>query len=499
MALRRSLRRASVIGGLALLPLLPTAAQAAPGERDPSFGTNGLVETHLGGPVSSEDYARDVATDSSGRVVLVGRSERNGQTESDAIIIRYTTSGALDPTFGGGDGIVRLHFGAGSFDYLGSVAIDGSGRIVVAGGTASDIRCTTYCDPVLIRLTESGQLDPTFSGDGFVTISGDERYASSVAIDSAGRILLACGSAVYRLTEAGAFDTTFGHLGRAPVEEAYYDLSVDSAGRIVVASDYGVMRLLSDGQRDSSFGVYGDGSASVDISPGSSDFVYAVAVDASDRVVAGGVSFPPGSSWGGQPFVVRFTPSGVLDQSFSGDGIVLGGDEGLVTDLMVDHAGRYLAVGYSDELDTGQNVLIRYLPDGSFDPAFGGGFGFALVPFFADDVATDASQRIVVSGVGGEEGGDEIDFAVARYLGDITPPPPPSPPPTPPPPTPPPPTQPPPQPLASPPASTAVPATSQTAKPKKCKKGFRKKRVRGKKRCVRKRPQKKRRHLNRLR
>jgi len=43
------------------------------------------------------------------------------------------------------------------------------------------------------------------------------------------------------------------------------------------------------------------------------------------------------------------------------------------------------------------------------------------VPFFADDVATDKDQRIVVSGVGGEEGGDEIDFAAARYLGDIEP------------------------------------------------------------------------------
>lgn len=421
----RGVRKLGLIAAtVASLVALPGVAQAASGALDPSFGTGGLVETHLGGPAYSEDYAGDVATDSSGRVVVAGRSERNGQTESDAIVVRYTASGALDPSFGNGDGIVRLHFGANSFDGLGSVAIDGNGRIVVAGNTASDIHCTTYCDPVIARLTESGQLDPTFSGDGVVTISGDERYASSVTIDGSGRILVACGSAVYRLTEAGVFDTTFGHLGRAPVEEAYYDLAVDSAGRIVVASDYAVKRLLSDGQRDFSFGVYDDGSASVDISPGSSDFVYAVAVDADDRIIAGGVSIQPGSPINGQPFIVRFTPSGVLDESFGSSGIVLGSDEGLVTDLLVDHAGRYLATGYSDELEIGSDVLIRYLPDGSFDTAFGGGFGFVTVAFFAGDVAVDKDQRILVSGVGGEEGGDEIDFAVARYLGDITPPPP---------------------------------------------------------------------------
>jgi uncharacterized delta-60 repeat protein len=405
---------------LVLLGCAPAAAQAAPGALDPSFGTGGVVYTNFG----EEDYARDVATDSSGRIVVVGRSVRNNQTESEAIVARYTASGALDPTFGGGDGIVPLHFSTGSYDYAAAVAIDGSGRIVVAGSTASDISCTTYCDPVVARLTESGQLDPTFSGDGILTISGGERRASSVTIDGSGRILVACGSAVYRLTEAGVFDTTFGHLGRAPVEEAYYDLTIDSVGRIVVASDYGVKRLLSDGQSDLSFGVHDDGSASVDISPGSSDFVYAIAVDASDRVIAGGVSFQAGSSINGQPFVVRFTPSGVLDESFGSGGVVLGSDEGLITDLLVDHAGRYLATGYSDELSPTSNVLIRYLPDGSLDPAFGGGFGFAAVPFFADDVAVDKDQRIVVSGVGGEEGGDEIDFAVARYFGDITPSPP---------------------------------------------------------------------------
>ena len=115
------------------------------------------------------------------------------------------------------------------------------------------------------------------------------------------------------------------------------------------------------------------------------------------------------------------------------------------------------------------SVLIRYLPDGSFDTSFGGGFGFATVPFFADDVAIDKDQRIVVSGVGGSS---SIDIAVARYLGDQVPPP------------------------EEPESggqtggggstqSPPVQPTIRKPKPRHCRKGFQKRRVHGTMRCVR--------------
>jgi len=405
-----------------LLGLLPAAVQAAPGNLDPSFGTGGSVITDLGG----EDYARDVTTDSSGRVVVVGRSERSNQTESEAIVVRYTASGQLDPTFGGGDGIVPLHFGVGSFDSAAAVAIDGSGRIMVAGGTESDISCTSYCHAAIARLTSNGQLDPSFAGDGTVTINVDHNRATSVAIDASGRVLVGTDSAVYRFTEAGMLDSSFGNSGMAPLAAgSFAGLAIDGAGRIVAAEYYAVERLLDTGEPDPSFSEDGVVFTNGDV-PGSSDFVETMAVDGNNRIVLGGITFLPESEIDGQPFVMRYTSSGTLDPSIAGDGVVLGGEEGRINDLTIDNDGRYLAVGYSDELSPTSDILIRYLPDGSLDPGFGGSFGFAQVPFFTRSVTTDPDQRIVVAGIGGED----IDFAVARYLGDTTlspSPPPPSP------------------------------------------------------------------------
>lgn len=425
---------------LFLLAFSPTAAQALPGDFDPTFGTGGgTVTTDLG----QEDLESGAAVDSAGRVMVVGRTELYSQAKAEAFVVRYTASGALDPTFGSG-GIVRLHFGTNSFDGLSAVAIDGSGRIVVVGSTASDMSCTSYCYPVVARLTSGGQLDPTFGGSGVVTIGVNHSGASSVALDGSGRILVGTGSAVYRLTESGAFDPSFGHSGMAPVGGTNAGLAIDGAGRIVVANDFGVERLLSTGQPDLAFGTEGSVPSNIAHSAdGLSHYDDAIAVDASDRIIVGGVAYGPGVNGS---FVLRLTSSGALDPSFAGDGVVTDESDSRVSNVMVDGAGRYLVVGFADDLSLEGGVLIRYLPDGSFDPAFGGGFGFVRVPFFAEDVATDPYQRIVVSG----DGGGEIDLKVARYLGDITPPPPPPNPPL---------TSPPPAGSSSPPASPAVPTT----------------------------------------
>jgi uncharacterized delta-60 repeat protein len=411
-------RLVAVSAALALPAFLPAEVEAAPGSLDPTFGIGGVVETDLGG----DDYGGDVVTDSAGRVVVVGNSERNDQTEREPIVVRYTAAGMLDPTFGGGDGIVPLHFGTGAYDFASGVAIDAAGRILVSGAAASNPSCNADCHAAVTRLTDSGQLDPAFSSDGIAMIGTDFSRAEAVAVDGSGRIILGGNLAVYRFTESGVLDSSFGDSGAAPLSQgAVSGLAIDSTGRIVTASDFGVERLLDNGQVDSSFGV--GGTVSPDIAPGSSDFVHSVALDDSDRVIVGGVAFLPDSEVNGQPFIVRYTLSGAPDSSFGDDGIVLGNDEGMITGLTVDPAGRYIAVGYSNELDLASNLLIRYLPDGSRDPAFGGGSGFVPVPFFPQQVITDPAQRIVVTG----NGGNGIDFAIARYLEATDPTPPPAP------------------------------------------------------------------------
>jgi uncharacterized delta-60 repeat protein len=66
------------------------------GHVDKQFGDNGRVLTHFGGPETG-DIAYAVAIDSIGRIVVVGYSTAN--VDSDFAIARYNPDGTLDTTF----------------------------------------------------------------------------------------------------------------------------------------------------------------------------------------------------------------------------------------------------------------------------------------------------------------------------------------------------------------------------------------------------------------
>src|SRR5262245_1472397 len=73
--------------------LAPLCAGAAPGDLDTSFGTGGKVVTPIG---TGSDGGHAVAIDGSGRIVVAGWSS-NG-TDDDFAVARYTASGSLDAT-----------------------------------------------------------------------------------------------------------------------------------------------------------------------------------------------------------------------------------------------------------------------------------------------------------------------------------------------------------------------------------------------------------------
>lgn len=440
------------------------SALADPGDLDPTFG-GGLVKADL-----RDGDAEQVAVDSVGRVVVAGRVDVS-ETEYETLILRYTATGALDPAFGGGDGIVREPLPVG-----GTIAIDASDRILIGGGTESN-------HFAVARLTTDGQLDPSFGGgDGLAetTVPG---VTTAVAIDGSGRIILQGGSRFMRLTEAGTPEVTFGESGVATLPPGLLPggIAIDGAGRITTAgyvdgSKIGAARLLPGGELDPAFDE--NGLVATNIEPGSSDFEEAMTVDAGSRIVAVGITFLPSGTDEGQPFIVRYTPSGALDASFAGDGILTGNDEGRYNDIAIDSEGRLLIVGSSDELLLdGGDVLARYLPNGTLDPTFGGGDGFVPVGFgMGTAVAAAPDERIAVAG--DYPIGEGLEFGVARYLGGDAQNPP-SPPQN-------------PTPVATTPSEPAgtpplpPPSSKPRPKPKKCKRGFRKKKVHGKARCVKK-------------
>src|SRR4029077_6628971 len=100
----------------------------------------------------------DVALQPDGKIVVVGRS--GGLTGFDFGVVRYDADGSLDTGFGTG-GMVRTDF-AGGADYAHGVAIQGDGKIVVAGhaGLVNDN------DFALARYNADGSLDASFGSGG---------------------------------------------------------------------------------------------------------------------------------------------------------------------------------------------------------------------------------------------------------------------------------------------------------------------------------------------
>ena len=134
---------------------------------------------------SFEDV-RAVALQRDGKIVVAG--ETDCETARCFAAMRLNPDGSLDPGFGAG-GIVRVPFYLHAA-WANDVAIDGQGRIVMAGvrlrgGDAQD--SATVC---VIRLLPDGRPDPGFSGDGVALV--DHGYGN----DSAEAVLLRGGKVI---------------------------------------------------------------------------------------------------------------------------------------------------------------------------------------------------------------------------------------------------------------------------------------------------------------
>jgi len=277
------------------------------GTLDKTFSGDGKVTTAVAAG-ANPDGVSDIVLQPDGKIVVVGYSLTLGGGKS--LLARYTSTGKLDKTFSG-DGIAMIP-STTAISEATSVALTSKGRIVVAGHVAGG---ATGDDMAVLRFTSRGALDTTFGGgDGVVALAlGSETdQAEGLTIAPDGKIIAvgrrgsASGTfddfAVVRLLADGTPDGTFGFEGIVTTDiggsgDLAHAVATQWDGKIVVAgkslvpdtgNDATVVRYNKDGTLDTTFGE-GDGIALTSIAPTSgSDWFEAVVIQWNGKIVGAG-------------------------------------------------------------------------------------------------------------------------------------------------------------------------------------------------------------------
>jgi len=71
---------------------------AADGDTDETFGSSGTVRTDFFG---DRDYARSIAVQQDGKLIVVGQTRALSSSDLDFAVARYSDNGQLDNTFSG--------------------------------------------------------------------------------------------------------------------------------------------------------------------------------------------------------------------------------------------------------------------------------------------------------------------------------------------------------------------------------------------------------------
>jgi uncharacterized delta-60 repeat protein len=415
------------------------------------------VTTIVGG---TSDVGNAFGVDVNGKLLVAGSTSLAGGT--DFAVARYLNTGALDTTFST-DGLTQVSFGA--YDYAYAVIGTTDGGLIAAGDANSGVQWG------LARFNPNGSLNTGFDGDGLRTdtFGSNGGRPHAMAIDGSGRLLVAgywlsptgssANMAVARYNAAtGALDGTFGTGGHVSFNISGFTqakgIALQPDGKIVLfghvtvgsATHFAVVRLLDTGAFDNTFG--GTGRVTTDLpSPNIPDpqnpplrtaHAHAGFVQSDGRIVAAGKVIR--DLGGGQTFntfaLVRYNKDGSLDTTFGTGGIkydsFLSDSIDEIHAIFPQHDEKMLAIGTSQKflIGTSDFAVMRYNWDnGSLDTFFDTDgkqttpigpvqdFSYGGYVYPATEANAALRGRLYLGGVDYSVG----DFAVARFTGDSAP------------------------------------------------------------------------------
>lgn len=375
-----------------------SAAAAAPGDLDASFNGTGFVAdtSHV------EPRADGVCLDSAGRIVVAGNRRLGSNSQWQAVLGRFGSTGALDAAFGWRQAGV-----AAPMPQIPSLLCAGSSYAL----TSLEFISTANYGVRLDVFPASGASGVSHWLGGQGLISSNPRVALTAPI--ANRFLVGPttsgtpgvrtatlqrwdGDGLPALSYQGNWTGPSGGLSQ--YTDAYTDANgnVFVVGRRVDAATQGVDAMVSSFNASGVLrGSFGSGGT-VTLATAADDFGQRIARSAFNGWTYIGITELSATS-NPRVRVLRITSAGSVDTNFNGNGVYTADAE--LGDIIEDNQGRLLVVGNK----TGGAAFVRrLLSNGNLDTTFGIGgervYGFGSISARFGGVTLDAMGRIVLVG-----------------------------------------------------------------------------------------------------
>ncbi len=322
------------------------------GALDPAFGAGGVVTTTVG--TSARFYGVVVQPD--GKIVAAGFATIGGI--DNFFVARYNTNGTLDASFGSG-GIVTTLVGATSAQAY-DLALQSDGKIVVAGRSGG---VTQFA---VVRYTTTGALDGTFGTGGITTTTiSSSATGNALTLQPDGKIVVGGFSrfaganqfTVVRYDTNGSLDPAFGGTGIVITTidslSVINDITMQAVtGKIIAVGisnlagvrSFTIARYNLNGTLDTSFGVSGIVKTGIS----GNDEAFGVAIQQNGSIVVSGDSVPSATL---TFTLARYTPNGALDTAFGTGGIVqtpYGSSPSFAYDVAIQDNVKIVAAGFLD-------------------------------------------------------------------------------------------------------------------------------------------------------
>lgn len=426
----------------------PSVCAASDGALDLSFAGTGETSLAITSGSTPGGSALGVAS-VAGKIIIAGTASVPAMA-STLGIARLLDDGTPDVSFGNlsgqpGRSAFDLSSAGLTYFYYEGFAATATGTSYYLGGTSS---FNSGYAGVVLRVDDTGNLDPTFAGSGYalVDLSGGGAshsvFARAVAAMQDGSVLVGgddytvtTPSSPYlvRFLASGIQDPGFnGNTGHVyiPVPASaqrlgIVDIKVAASGDIYLGLNYSpaaggsrmaLAHISADGVLDTAF-ASGSSVAIVDFGVGNSssyDNPSRIVLQPGGKILIAGNVYAvaaPTERCG----IARFNPDGTPDADFGVNG--LQNYTALVEcdDIAVQGNRRLLVSGNAAANNSAPSVLGLNIADGSIDASFGAaglsGFGASSPTITA--LTVDSSQRPVVAGSVSQPG-----FYAARLTAD---------------------------------------------------------------------------------